>query len=134
MDAPLTSEERTRRVAELIDAQYDTLAAAAAQGCDVLLATAMSIFVARSVTETMAIAHRYVAFSPTVLNDPDAEHWDTLFGPSINSHRRSIDLAPVADVREFMFTNRPWLAVDPTLGPAPGNFGRGAHRSMAAAR
>jgi vancomycin aglycone glucosyltransferase len=113
---PSAGEERTRRVAEFIVAQYDTVAAAA-EGCDVLLATGMSHFVARSVAEKRAIPHRYVIFAPSVLNDQDAKNWGALFGPPINSHRASIDLPPVDDVREFMFTADPWLAADPTLGP-----------------
>jgi vancomycin aglycone glucosyltransferase len=113
---PSTAEDRSRRVAEFIDAQYDTLAAAA-EGCDVLLATAMSHFVAQSVAEKLAIPHRYVIFAPSVLNDSDAQNWDALFGPPINTHRESIGLPPVEDVREFMFTDHPWLAADPTLGP-----------------
>ena len=113
---PSTAAERTRRVAEFIDAQYDTVAAAAAE-CDLLLATGMSHFVAQTVAEQLAIPHRYVIFAPSVLTDLDAQNWNALFGPTINSHRASIGLSPVADVREFMFTEQPWLAADPTLGP-----------------
>ena len=113
---PSTAEERTRRVAEFIAAQYDTVAVAA-EGCDVLLATGMSHFVAGSVAEKVAIPHRYAIFAPNVLNDPDAHSWNALFVPPINTHRASIDLPPVDDVREFMFTDHPWLAADPTLGP-----------------
>ena len=112
---PSTAEERTRRVAEFIVAQYDTVAAAA-EGCEVLLATGMSHFVAQSVAEKRAIPHLYVIFAPNVLNDLDAQNWNALFGPPINSHRASIDLPAVDDVREFMFTEHPWLAADPTLG------------------
>jgi len=117
---PSTLEERTRRVAEFITAQYDTVAAAA-EGCDVLLATGMSHFVAQSVAEKVAIPHRYVIFAPSVLKDQDAQNWNALFGPPINSHRASIDLPPVDGVREFMFTDHPWLAADPTLGPWDGS-------------
>jgi len=113
---PSTAQERTRRVTEFIDAQYDTVAAAA-QGCDVLLATAMSHFVARSVAEKLGIAHRSATFCPVVLSDPDARNWNALFGPPINVHRSSIGLPPVDDVRSFMFTDHPWVAADPTLGP-----------------
>jgi vancomycin aglycone glucosyltransferase len=116
---PSTAEERTRRVAEFIDAQYDTVAAAA-EACDVLLATAMSHFVAQSVAENVGIPHRYATFAPSVLNDPDAQSWDGLFGPSINAHRASLGLPPVDDLFEFMFTDRPWLAADPILGPWQG--------------
>ena len=113
---PSAAEERTRRVAEFIAAQYDTVAVAA-QGCDVLLATGMSHFVARSVAEKVAIPHRYATFCPSQLNDQDAQNWNTLFGAPINTHRASIGLPPVDDVREFMLTDHPWLAADPTLGP-----------------
>jgi vancomycin aglycone glucosyltransferase len=40
-----------------------------------------------------------------------------LFGEPINTHRASIGLPPVGNVGEFMFTARPLLAADPTLGP-----------------
>lgn len=113
---PSAAEERTRRVAEFIAAQYDTVAVAA-QGCDVLLATGMSHFVARSVAEKVAIPHRYATFCPIQLNDQDAQNWNALFGAPINTHRASIGLPPVDDVREFMLTDHPWLAADPTLGP-----------------
>jgi len=49
----------------------------------------------------------------------DAERFNDLFGPALNSHRAAIGLAPVKDVRGYMFTERPWLAADPTLGPWP---------------
>jgi vancomycin aglycone glucosyltransferase len=113
---PSTAEERTTRVAEYIAEQYDTVLAAG-EGCDMLLATAMSQFVARSVAEQLSIPHRCAIFAPSVLDDPDRHRWNALFGPSINAHRASIDLPPVDDVAEFMLTDRPWLAADPTLGP-----------------
>ena len=54
-----------------------------------------------------------------VLRDLDVQSYSALFGPPINSHRASIYLPPFDDVREFMFTDHPWLAADPTLGPWP---------------
>jgi vancomycin aglycone glucosyltransferase len=113
---PSTAEERTRRVTEFIAAQYDTLVAAA-EGCDGLLATGMSHFVAQSVAEKHALPHWCVNFGPSVLDDLDAQNWDALFTPSINAHRASIDLPPVGDVREFMFTDQLWVAADPVLCP-----------------
>jgi vancomycin aglycone glucosyltransferase len=115
---PSTAEERSRRVAGFIAAQYDTLAAAA-EGCDVLLAAAMSHFVARSVAGKVAIPHRYAIFCPTVLDGLSGQSWNALFREPINSHRTSIGLPPVDDTGEFMFTGRPWLAADPALGPWP---------------
>jgi vancomycin aglycone glucosyltransferase len=118
-ERPSTAEERSRRVAEFIAAQYDT-AAAAAVGCDVLLATGMSHFVAGSVAEKLAIPNGYATFAPMVLDSLFAQDWNALFGPPINAHRASIGLPPVDDVRAFMFTNHLWLAADPTLGPWQG--------------
>ena len=115
-ERPSTAEERTRRVTEFIDAQYDTVAHAAEE-CDVLLATAMAHFVAQSVAEKVAVPHRYVTFGPSVLNDADAQSWNAMFIPPINAHRASIDLPPVDDAREFMFTDHLWVAADPNLCP-----------------
>ena len=49
----------------------------------------------------------------------DAARFNDLFGAALNAHRASLGLAPVSDVRSHMFTDRPWLAADPTLGPWP---------------
>ena len=118
-ERPSTAGERSRRVAEFIAAQYDTVAAAAV-GCDVLLATGMSHFVAGSVAEKLAIPHGYATFAPILLDSLFAQDWNALFSPPINVHRTSIGLPPVDDVREFMFTDHLWLAADPTLGPYQG--------------
>jgi vancomycin aglycone glucosyltransferase len=40
-----------------------------------------------------------------------------LFGDALNAHRASIGLPPVDNVRDHVFTDRPWLAADPTLAP-----------------
>ena len=121
---PSTSTQRTERVAEFIAAQFDTVAETAA-GCQVLLATAMSQFVAKSVADQLNIPHRHGVFAPNVLDDQDADQWNALFGPSINDHRESIGQPRVDDVGEFMFGDQPWLAADPTLGPWEGPAGLG---------
>lgn len=113
---PSTPAEQVRRASEFIEAQYDTLAAAA-KGCDGLLSTAMSIFVGRSAAEQAGIPHRYVAFAPNVVEDIRAQDWKAVFGEPINAHRSAIGLPEVADVGEYLFTHRPLLAADPTLGP-----------------
>ena len=115
-ERPPTAEERHRRVADFIAAQYDTVAAAAA-GCDMIVATAMSQFVAPSVAEKLGIPYWYVLFCPDVLNGLGGQGFNDLFGKPINTHRASIGLPPVGDVGEFLFTTRPLLAADPTLGP-----------------
>jgi vancomycin aglycone glucosyltransferase len=121
-ERPPTAEERQQRVADFIVAQYDTVAEAAA-GSDVIVATAMSQFVGPSVAEDLGIAYRSVLFCPDVLDGLDGQGFDELFGEAINTHRTSIGLPPVGDVGELMFTDRPLLAADPTLGPWRGQEG-----------
>ena len=115
-ERPPTAEERERRVADFITAQYDTVAEAAAD-CDVVVATAMSQFVGPSVAESLGIPYRYVLFCPDVLDGLDGQGFNALFGEPINTHRASLGLPPVTDVGQFMFTAHPMLAADPTLAP-----------------
>jgi vancomycin aglycone glucosyltransferase len=49
----------------------------------------------------------------------DAERFNDTFGAALNAHRASVGLTPVRDVRSHIFTDRPWLAADPTLAPWP---------------
>jgi len=49
----------------------------------------------------------------------DAQRWNDTWGTLLNSHRASLGLAPVTDVRSHVLTARPWLAADPTLAPWP---------------
>jgi vancomycin aglycone glucosyltransferase len=121
-ERPPTAEERQQRVADFIAAQYETVAETA-EGCDVIVATAMSQFVGSSVAERLGIPYRYVVFCPDVLDGLDGQGFDELFGEPINAHRASIGLPPVGDVGEFMFTALPLLAADPTLGPWRGPEG-----------
>lgn len=113
---PSTTDERKPRMAELMATWYDTLAAAAEE-CDVLVAAAMSLFVAGSVAEKLAIPHRHVTTFPQVLTKANAQKRNMLFRTPVNTHRASIGLPPVDDVREFMFTDQPWLAADRVLCP-----------------
>jgi vancomycin aglycone glucosyltransferase len=112
-----TAEERVPSVDEFVAAYlaatYETLAAAA-DGCDVLVATGMLHLVARSVADVVGIYQRFVVFSPSLL---DAQPWHPLAAAPINAHRASLGLPPVDDVRAFLFTERLWLAADPTLSP-----------------
>jgi vancomycin aglycone glucosyltransferase len=110
---PSTQQEVTERVGQFIAAQYETLAAEA-ERCDMLVATGMSHFVARSAAEKAGVPHRFALFCASML---DAPRRDAVVSAPINAHRASIGLPPVDDVRAFMFTDRPWVAQDPTLGP-----------------
>ena len=144
---PTPSETDLRRhVDELIAAQFDTVAAAA-EGCDALVSTGLpwTAAGARSVTEKLGIHYVYASYHPThlpsphhpppecadwpfplneidnrVLWDLNARNANAQFGPTLNSHRASIGLPPVDNVRDYAFTDRPWLAADPVLGPWQG--------------
>lgn len=49
----------------------------------------------------------------------DAERFNDMFRAALNAHRAAAGLAPVSDVRSHIFTDRPWLAADPTSSPWP---------------
>lgn len=133
----------SRRAAEVIAGQLEVIPAAA-EGCDVLVATGMvpAAAGARSVAEKLGIPSVSVTFqqlqlpSPhrrpleypgrpfppevtdnRVLWDLDAESINALFGAALNTNRASIGLPPVDDVRDYVFGGRPWLATDPVLDP-----------------
>jgi vancomycin aglycone glucosyltransferase len=143
--APLTPEQRRQLGEASVTTQFETIANAA-RGCDAIVgATALQIG-ARSVAESMGIPYFFAAFCPVVLPSShhappplpipgqlpasptadkrelwsrDAERLSELFGPVLNSHRETLGLPRVADVRTHIFTDQPWLAADPTLGPWP---------------
>jgi vancomycin aglycone glucosyltransferase len=52
-----------------------------------------------------------------VLWEQDAERVNALYGEALNTHRSAIGLPPVDNVRDYVFTDQPWLAADPILGP-----------------
>ena len=132
-----------RIAAEVMAAQFDTLAAEA-EGFDALLATGLlpAAASARSVTEKLGIRYVYAAYCPIFLPSPhhaptlfpgrpfppdvtdNRVLWDLqaqiandLFGAALNTRRASTGLPVVDNVYEYGFTNHPWLAADPTLGP-----------------
>ena len=138
-----TTPDLYRYVDEMMGAQFE-IAAAAAQGCDALVATGFMPIAAgaRSATEKLGLHYIYASYSPTHLpsqyHTPEAYAgspmppgpvgnrmlWDMhdrnanmIFGPMLNGHRAAIGLPPVYNVRDHAFTDHPWLAADPTLGP-----------------
>ncbi|HYQ70232.1 glycosyltransferase [Actinophytocola sp.] len=133
-----------RLAPELVAARFEVLGAAA-RGCDALLATGLMPAGARDVAEKLGIPYVLACFhtmglpsrhfrpgrrpgtpSPAdetdlrVLWKQDAQRVNDLYGPALNSHRAAIGLPPVADVRDHVFTGRPWLAADPVLWPSKG--------------
>jgi len=145
---PAASPSEMRRLlAEgTVATQFETIAAAA-EGCDLVVAATALQIAARSVAEKKGIPYVFTAYAPTVLPSPhhapiplppvpgdppapanadnrelwarDANRFNDLFGSALNTHRAVLGLAPVSDVLNYMFTNTPWLAADPTLGPWP---------------
>lgn len=142
MAPPSSAEAASRRVSELA-AQFDAVAAAA-EGCDALVATGLAHFASRSVAEKLGIPYVYATFCPFLLPSPhhappplllpgqtpppegagnrvlwelNAQTFNALHGEALNAHRASIGLPPVDDVRGFIFTDQPWLAADPALAP-----------------
>ncbi|MGW7317420.1 glycosyltransferase [Streptomyces sp. NPDC054865] len=140
---PPSKANLPQRAAELIASQLQAMPAAA-EGCDVLVATGAmpAIAGARSVAEKLGI--RYVSaifqqltlpsphrpplaypgrpFPPEVTDnralwDRDAQSINALFGEALTTNRASIGLPPVDNVRDYAFGDRPWLATDPVLDP-----------------
>ncbi|MFD9125070.1 glycosyltransferase [Kitasatospora sp. NPDC059571] len=142
MVRPSSAGAAARRVSELAG-MFDAVAAAA-EGCDALLATGLAHFASRSAAEALGIPYVYATFCPFLLPSPhhappaallpgeqappagtdnrvlwelNARGFNAMHGTALNAHRASIGLPPVDDVRSFMLTDRPWLATDPALGP-----------------
>ncbi|MEV0972252.1 glycosyltransferase [Microtetraspora glauca] len=132
-----------QRAAELIAGQFDSVIAAA-EGCDVLVATGMmpAAAGARSVAEKLGIRSVSVTFQQLTLPSPhhpplaypgrpfppevtdkrvlwdlDAQSINALFGEALNTNRASIGLPPVDNVRDYVIGDQPWLATDPALDP-----------------
>jgi vancomycin aglycone glucosyltransferase len=144
--ATLSDDERRHRTEAAVATQFETVGRAAV-GCDVIVAATFLQIAARSIAEAMRIPYVFVAYCPIVLPSPhhappplppipartrstttidnrtlwtrEAQRFNDLFGPSLNSHRASIGLAPVNDVRRHIFTDHPWLAADLALAPWP---------------
>jgi vancomycin aglycone glucosyltransferase len=138
------SPERLRELLEAsVAAQFEKIARAA-QGCDAIVAATALQVAARSLAEAKGILYLFAAYCPAVLpsrhHPPsltpfqapasagagnrerwarDAESFNATFGAVLNAHRASLGLAPVDDVRSHVFSERPWLAADPTLAPWP---------------
>ena len=155
--APISPERRRQMIEGTVATQFETIAASA-EKCDIIVgATALQV-AARSVAEKLGVPYVFVAYCPTVLPSPhhppiplgmigdapasadadngelwaqDARRWSDMWGPPLNVQRVALGLAPVDDVRGYIFTDRPWLAADPTLAPWPDPADRGVFRTAA---
>jgi vancomycin aglycone glucosyltransferase len=136
-----SAEAGAQLATELVAAHFGPVADAA-EGCDVLLATGLLPAGARSVAEKLGIPYVYACYHPFELPsahypppvrpgpqlpadvtdnlarwDLDAHRFNELYGEALNTHRAAIGLPPVDNVRDHVFTDQPWLAADPILGP-----------------
>ncbi|MEV6272783.1 glycosyltransferase [Kribbella sp. NPDC051936] len=129
---------------ELVAARFETLSAVAG-GSDALVATGLMPAGARDVADRLGL--RYVLacyhllglpsrhYSPgarpgtpspqdetdrRVLWEQDAQRVNALYGPAVNSRRATLGLPPVENIRDYVLTDQPWLAADPTLCPSKG--------------
>jgi vancomycin aglycone glucosyltransferase len=142
---PSTPADAPRVAAELVAAQFESLGPAT-KGCEVLVATGLMPAGARTVAEERGIPYVLAAFAPRSLPSPhftplprpgkpfppgvtdnrvlwevDAERVQALYGAPLNAHRVALGLPPVHNIRDHVFTDRPWLAADPILSPWRGS-------------
>src|ERR1700748_1620852 len=122
----------------MMSGQHEALAAAA-DGCDAIVATGISpsLAAARTVAETLGLFFVSAHFCPRYLpsphhppvefpgwpHPPDVTHnralWryniqakDGIFGEALNAHRAGFGLPPLENVRDHVFARRPLLASD----------------------
>jgi vancomycin aglycone glucosyltransferase len=130
-----------RLAAELVDARFETLPAAA-DGCDAIVATGLMPAGARSIAEKLGLRYVLACFhifglpsrhflparrpglqSPDhetdnrVLWREDAERVNALYAEPLNRNRAAIGLPPVDNVRDHVLGDEIWLAADPVLAP-----------------
>ena len=140
---PPSEADVPRLIAELIATWFDKVAAAA-QGCDALVASGLmpAAAGARSVAEKLGIHSVHVSYCPIFLPSPhhrphplpgrplppdvtdnrvlwdlNAQSYNAVYGKALNTHRVANGLPPVDNVRAHILTDHPWLAADPTLAP-----------------
>ena len=142
---PPSPDDVPRLTAELIATWFDKVAAAA-EGCDALVASGVipAAVGARSVAEKLGIHSVHVSYCPVYLPSPhhpptplpgrplppdvtdnqvlwdlNAEGYNAVFGAALNTHRVANGLPPVDNVRHYLLGDHPWLAADPVLAPWP---------------
>jgi vancomycin aglycone glucosyltransferase len=144
--APPTAEQLRQVIDGTVAAQFEAVTAAADE-CDVIVAATALQIAAHSVAERQGIRYVFAAYCPIVFPSPhhappplppapgeaalpatagNAELWaqnaartNATWRDSLNAYRASLGMPAIDDVRGYMFTDRPWLAADPTLAPWP---------------
>jgi vancomycin aglycone glucosyltransferase len=141
--APPRAGDFAARTSAVMADHFERIVTAAA-GCDAIVATGMFpvAAAARTAADVLDIRYHHVSLQPTLLpslhHPPperpghplpqgvtdnrglwahDAASMQTLYGGPIDRLRAANGLAPLANVRDHVFTARPWLATDPVLSP-----------------
>ncbi|ATQ44056.1 glycosyltransferase [Caulobacter mirabilis] len=131
------------RAAQVLTAQFEAISKAA-EGCDAVLAAGLfpSTAAAQCVAEQRGLPYVYAVYCPVFLPSEhhrpfpypghpvpaeivdnrmlwarDVRTMNAVFGEAFNALRSSIGLPPTDNVRDQVFTDRPWLASDPVLSP-----------------
>lgn len=129
------------KIPDLITDQFDAVGAAA-EGCDLIVGAGAHQYAARSIAELRGVPFVVAVYAPVSLPCADLappghpavrfeapenrrqweiykQGWNDRSLERVNTNRARLGLPPVADVITHILGERPWLAADPTLGPAP---------------
>lgn len=147
---PRPTKARRHQLAEYTVREQFRVLGEAARGCDLLVGGGALQLALPSIGERLGIPYVYVGYCPAALPSPehpparmdvhypawlpgvvnralwrrDARSWNEIFRAPLNEERAALGLPPVPGVQPYVFTNHPWLASDPVLGPAPHSPGR----------
>jgi vancomycin aglycone glucosyltransferase len=109
-----------RLAADLVAARFDTLSATA-EGSDVLLASGLMPAGARSIAERLGIRYVFASYQTYGLHkavrDQDVARINSFYREPLNARLAALGLDPVDNVRDHVFTDRPWLAADAVIDP-----------------
>ncbi|HTI26964.1 MAG TPA: glycosyltransferase, partial [Kutzneria sp.] len=109
--------------AGLVDARFDILAKTA-EGADAIVAAGLMPAGARTVAEQLGIRYVFAAYQLYGLQkavwQTDVARINAFYQEPLNRHLAELGLPPVDNVRDHVFTDRPWLAADPAICPWEG--------------
>ncbi|QUQ67582.1 glycosyltransferase [Kutzneria sp. CA-103260] len=112
-----------RLAAGLVDERFDTLAKVA-EGSDAIVAAGLMPAGARTVAEQLGIRYVFASYQLYGLQkavwQQDVARINAFYQEPLNTHLAALGLPPVDNVRDHVFTDRPWLAADPVLSPWQG--------------
>lgn len=107
----------------LVDARFDILARVA-EGSDAIVAAGLMPAGARTVAEQLGIRYVFASYQLYGLQkaawQQDVERINAFYREPLNAHLTALGLPLVDNVRDHVYTDRPWLAADPVLCPWEG--------------